>query len=182
MKKNILKEVCSIHNGSTPSTSNQEYYGGDITWITPKDLSLQGKKYIERGERNITEKGLSNIKSKLLPKGTILLSSRAPIGLLSIANRELVTNQGFKNLEVNNEILSNEYLYYYLKIKINELENLGTGTTFKEISKSSLERFEICYPSLSTQKKIANILSDIDNKIDLNNQINDNLSYYFIQL
>lgn len=175
MKKDILKNLCEIHNGSTPSTSNEEYYGGDIVWITPKDLSTQNKKYISKGERNISEKGLKQVKSNLLPKGTILLSSRAPIGLLAIAEKELVTNQGFKNLVVNDTILNNEYLYYYLKTKIKELENLGTGTTFKEISKSTLENFNIIFPDFPIQKKIADILSDIDNKISTNNSINDNL-------
>ncbi|MDH1603415.1 restriction endonuclease subunit S [Empedobacter sp. GD03739] len=175
MKKEILKNLCTIYNGSTPSTSNQEYYGGDIIWITPKDLSIQNKKYILKGERNITKEGLKQVKSNLLPRGTVLLSSRAPIGLLSIAKQELVTNQGFKNLVVNEEILNNEFLYYYLKTKIIDLENLGTGTTFKEISKAALENFLVIFPNLSIQKKIADILTAIDNKISLNNQLNDNL-------
>lgn len=175
MKTDILKNLCKIHNGSTPSTTNPDYYGGDVVWITPKDLSIQNKKYISKGERNITKKGLKQVKSNLLPKGTILLSSRAPIGLLAIAENELVTNQGFKNIVVDNTILDNEFLYYHLKTKIKELENLGTGTTFKEISKISLESFEISFPPLLIQKKIADTLSDIDNKITVNNQVNDNL-------
>lgn len=175
MKTDILRNLCKIHNGSTPSTSNQDYYGGDVVWITPKDLSIQNKKYISKGERNITEKGLMQVKSNLLPKGTILLSSRAPIGLLAISENELVTNQGFKNIVVDNTILDNEFLYYHLKTKIKELEHLGTGTTFKEISKISLESFEITFPPLSIQKKIADTLSDIDNKVTVNNQVNDNL-------
>ena len=109
-----LGKVSSIHNGSTPSTSVEEFWNGNIIWITPKDLSEQNRKYIEKGERYITKKGLSKVKSKLLPKGTLLLSSRAPIGLLSIAKNELVTNQGFKNIIVDENQISNEFLYYYL--------------------------------------------------------------------
>jgi type I restriction enzyme S subunit len=178
-KKDILQNISSIHNGSTPSTTNKEYFNGDIGWITPKDISNQNKKYISNGERNISEKGLKQIKSNLLPKGTILLSSRAPIGLLAIADKELVTNQGFKNIVPKENVLDNEFLYYYLKTKIKELEQLGSGTTFKELSKSTLELFPIHFPDLKIQKKIADILSFIDNKISLNDKVNDNLFYRF---
>ena len=189
MEKIRLKEIANIYNGSTPSTKDEDNFDGDIIWITPKDLSTQNKKYISKGERNITNKGLQQINSDLLPKGTILISSRAPIGLISIANRELVTNQGFKNIVVNENIADNEYLYYNFKNRISDLEKLGSGTTFKEISKSSIELFEINLPSLETQQKIAKILSDIDDKIEILHQINDNLTelaktiydYWFVQ-
>src|SRR5690606_8388520 len=108
----------------------------------------------------------------------ILLSSRAPIGLLSIARKELVTNQGFKNIVVNPKIINNEFLFYLLKLKVKQLNNLGTGTTFKELSKQALEKFKIRFPNLPTQQKIASVLSALDDKIELNNKINDNLSYY----
>ncbi|WP_312763663.1 restriction endonuclease subunit S [Epilithonimonas sp.] len=184
-----LGKVSSIHNGSTPSTSVEEFWNGNIVWITPKDLSEQNRKYIEKGERFITKKGLSKVKSKLLPKGTLLLSSRAPIGLLSIAKNELVTNQGFKNIIVDENQISNEFLYYYLKLKVKELNNLGTGTTFKELSKSSLEKFKVKLPDLPTQQKIASVLSALDDKIELNNRINAELEamaktlydYWFVQ-
>jgi len=182
-----LGQIASIYNGSTPSTNNEEYWNGDIIWITPKDLSNQNQKYILKGERTITQKALSN--TKLLPKGTVLLSSRAPIGLLSISTTELVTNQGFKNIVVKADILHNEFLYYYLKLKRNELNNLGSGTTFKELSKSTLEKYKIKLPDLSTQKSIAKVLSDLDAKIELNNRINRELEamaktlydYWFVQ-
>jgi len=182
-----LGQIASIFNGSTPSTNNEDYWNGDIIWITPKDLSDQNQKYILKGERTITQKALSN--TKLLPEGTVLLSSRAPIGLLSIASTKLVTNQGFKNIVVNTDILHNEFLYYYLKLKKNELNNLGSGTTFKEISKSTLEKYKIKLPDLPTQKSIAKVLSDLDAKIELNNRINRELEamaktlydYWFVQ-
>ncbi|PKP45688.1 MAG: restriction endonuclease [Bacteroidetes bacterium HGW-Bacteroidetes-11] len=182
-----LGQIASIYNGSTPSTNNEDYWNGDIIWITPKDLSDQNQKYIIKGERTITQKALSN--TKLLPNGTVLLSSRAPIGLLSIASTDLVTNQGFKNIVVNADILHNEFLYYYLKLKKNELNNLGSGTTFKELSKSTLEKYKIKFPDLPTQKSIAKVLSDLDAKIELNNKINRELEamaktlydYWFVQ-
>ncbi len=182
-----LGNIVSIYNGSTPSTTNEEFWNGDIIWVTPKDLSDQNQKYISEGERKITRKALS--KTKLLPKGTVLLSSRAPIGLLSISLTELVTNQGFKNIVVDEKLLNNEFLYYNLKLRKNELNNLGTGTTFKELSKSTLEKFKINIPDLHTQKAIAKVLSDLDAKIELNNKINRELEamaktlydYWFVQ-
>lgn len=189
MKEYRLGDITTIYNGSTPSTRNNEYWDGDVIWITPKDLSNQNKKFIDRGERTITKEGLSKISSELLPKGTLLLSSRAPIGLLSIANTELVTNQGFKNIVTKGSILNNEYLYYYLKINIGYLNKLGTGTTFKELSKTTLENIKIKIPSILVQKSVANTLSVLDSKIELNNQINQQLEemaktiydYWFVQ-
>ena len=185
-----IKEVAEVKNGSTPSTVNQDFYDGDIDWITPKDISIQGKKYIEFGERKITQKGLDSCSASILPKGTILLSSRAPIGLMSIAKKNLCTNQGFKNLIPNPNKIDSEYLFYYLKTKIPAIERLGTGTTFKELSKSIIENFEIIIPeSVVQQKKIAYILSALDAKIELNNRINAELEkmaktiydYWFVQ-
>ncbi|GHU61681.1 hypothetical protein FACS1894123_01420 [Bacteroidia bacterium] len=169
-----LKEICEIKNGSTPSTTDKENYDGDIAWITPKDLSMQNSRYIFKGERNITQKGYNSCSTSLFPKGTVLMSSRAPIGLLAIAGTECCTNQGFKNLVVN-EKANSEYLYYYLKNRIKEIELLGSGTTFKEVSKTSLEKWEIDIPEIEQQKNIAAILSSLDNKIALNRQLNDNL-------
>src|SRR5699024_3520250 len=163
---------------------------GEIPWITPKDLSIQNSKYISSGERNITRLGLKSISNRLLPKGTILLSSRAPIGLISIANNELSTNQGFKNIICKKNEIDNEYLYYLLQIIIPQLEKLGTGTTFKELSKSTLEELKISIESnIIHQQKIASILSALDDKIELNNQINAELEamaktlydYWFVQ-
>lgn len=182
-----LGTIAQIYNGSTPSTKNEKFWDGEVVWITPKDLSDQNQKFILKGERNITQEAVS--KTKLLPKGTVLLSSRAPIGLLSIALTELTTNQGFKNIVVNPEVLDNEFLYYNLKLKKEHLNKLGSGTTFKEISKTTLERFEIKIPNLSTQRSIAKVLSDLDAKIELNNKINWELEamakvlydYWFVQ-
>jgi len=189
MRKYKLKEISSIYNGSTPSTSDVSNYDGDIIWITPKDLSNQKSKYISKGERNITEKGYKSCSTTMLPKGTILLSSRAPIGLLAIAKIELCTNQGFKNIVPQNKFVDNNYLYYLLSLKIKEIEALGSGTTFKEVSKTSLENYEINIHDIAEQQKIANTLNVIDDKIALNNKINNELEqmaktlyeYWFVQ-
>ena len=189
MRRYKLKEISNIYNGSTPSTSDASNYDGDIIWITPKDLSNQKSKYVSKGERNITEKGYKNCSTTMLPKGTILLSSRAPIGLLAIAKTELCTNQGFKNIVPQKELVDNNYLYYLLRLKIKEIEALGSGTTFKEVSKTSLENYEIDIHDIAEQQKISNILNAIDDKIALNNKINQELEqmaktlydYWFVQ-
>lgn len=111
----------------------------------------------------------------MIPAYNILMSSRAPIGLLAINKYECCTNQGFKNIIVDKTICNVDYLYYYLKYHIKEIKALGTGTTFKEVSKSPLLQYEITIPSLEVQNSIASVLANIDNKIALNRQINDNL-------
>ena len=185
-----LKNLVNIYNGSTPSTSISDNFDGSIVWITPKDISDQKTKYIYRGERHITEKGLREIGNKLLPNGTILFSSRAPIGLMSISKHQVSTNQGFKNLICKEAKISNEYLYYLLKTQISKIQELGSGTTFKEVSKTTLENFELFIENdLSIQKKIASVLSAFDDKIELNNRINTELEqmaktlydYWFVQ-
>ena len=140
-----LADFADIKNGATPSTANPLNYGGDIIWITPKDLSDQQSKFVYRGERNISQLGYDSCSTNLLPANSVLLSSRAPIGLVSIAKAELCTNQGFKNLvphDANNSL----YLYYYIKHHINQIEQLGTGTTFKEVSREDLCKFPILIP------------------------------------
>ncbi|MCZ2127187.1 MAG: restriction endonuclease subunit S [Anaerolineales bacterium] len=185
-----LGDVAEIKNGSTPSTKREEYYDGDIIWITPKDLSRQNARYIYKGERNISEEGYKSCSTTIVPKGTVLLSSRAPIGLLSIAGVNLCTNQGFKNIVPHKGKINSEFLFYYLKTKIADIEKLGSGTTFKEVSKSSLERFSILIPEkISDQQKIADVLSALDAKIELNARVNAELEslaktiydYWFVQ-
>ena len=189
LNKYKLGDIADIINGATPSTSCEDNYDGEIVWITPKDLSDQKAKYIEHGSRNITRKGFNSCSAQMIPAYNILMSSRAPIGLLAINKTECCTNQGFKNIVVDRSICDVDFLYYYLKYHIKEVEALGSGTTFKEVSKASLQQFEITIPSLNIQKHIASILADIDRKIALNRAINDNLEamakqlydYWFVQ-
>lgn len=184
-----IREIAKVINGSTPSTKCPEYYDGDILWITPKDLSDQGGKYIYKGERTITQAGYNSCSTEIIPKNNILMSSRAPIGLLAINKVDCCTNQGFKNLVIDKSKCHEEFLYYYLKYHIKEIEALGSGTTFKEVSKKSIEEYEIELPSLDVQKKIIKVLKNLDEKIITNNKINAELEamaktiydYWFLQ-
>ena len=171
-----ISKIGEVIGGGTPSTKVVEnYLNGTISWITPKDLSNFKERYIEKGERNITEIGLKNSAAKLLPKNTILFSSRAPIGYIAIAKKELCTNQGFKSI-IPNENIDYLFLYYLLKYKKRDIENMASGTTFKEISGNAMKNVKIKIPdSKQYQRRIAKILSSIDDKIELNNKINDNL-------
>ena len=170
-----LSEVATIVGGGTPSSSKSEYFeNGNIPWITPKDLSGYNKRYISEGERNITELGLKNSSAKLLPKNTVLLTSRAPIGYVAIASNEISTNQGFKSLVLNDGHIP-EFFYYLLKNNVHILESRATGSTFKEISGQILKDTELSIPTPDIQQKIVDILSPLDDKIELNTQINQTL-------
>jgi len=169
-----IKEIGEVIGGGTPSTKRSEYYDGDIPWITPKDLSDHIDRYIFMGERSITKEGLNNSSAKLLPKGTVLFSSRAPIGYVAIAGQELCTNQGFKSI-VCNESVNNLFIYYTMKMSKEAMESIASGSTFKEVSGSTVKEFKIKIPPLREQKEIAGILSSLDDKIELNNAINKNI-------
>ena len=171
-----ISDIGTVVGGATPSTKkNENYEGGEISWITPKDLSTFNVRYIERGERNITEIGLKSCSTQLMPINTVLFSSRAPIGYIAIAAKELCTNQGFKSI-IPNENTDPLFLYYLLKYNKDRIEALGSGTTFKEISGSVMKNIEVRVPKLKKiQSKIASILASIDDKIELNLKINNNL-------
>ena len=153
MKRYYLEDVADIYSGATPLTKEKDYYDdGTITWITPKDLSGYSHKYIFEGQRNITEEGFNSCATYKLPKGAVLFSSRAPIGYVALAGKELCTNQGFKSFVCNEEILHNQYLYYYLLFNKQKLEALGNGSTFKEISRKTIGKYEIELPTVEEQK------------------------------
>lgn len=176
-----LKDIGKISSGGTPSTSNDNNFGGNIAWITPADLTGYKDKFISKGKRNLSEEGLKNSSAKILPKGTILFSSRAPIGYVAIAQNEISTNQGFKNLTPNESVIS-EYVYYYLLGSKNLAEQSASGTTFKEISATAFSNLPIPLPPLSEQKAIADKLDDSFAKIEnaITNLINakENLKLY----
>ena len=142
----IVEDLADVFNGATPSTANEKNYGGEIVWITPKDLSDQKQKFIYRGERNISQAGYDSCSTHLLPLNTILMSSRAPIGLLAIAKAKVCTNQGFKSFVPKNTNMAT-YLYYYLQTHIKQIDQLGTGTTFKEVSRDDILKFPILKPN-----------------------------------
>lgn len=174
-KECTLSNLGTIVGGATPSTKDSSNYeNGSIAWITPKDLSTHTERFISHGERNITEKGLKSCSAQLMPQNSILFTSRAPIGYIAIAKNEVCTNQGFKSI-VPNKDTDFMFLYYLLKYNKDNIENLGSGTTFKEVSGSTMKSVPVKVPPLPTQQKIADILSPLDDKIELNNKINTNL-------
>lgn len=174
-KEYKIENIAEVIGGGTPKTSVKEYWGGEIGWITPRDLSGYNKTYISRGERNITQLGLKKSSAKLMPTGTVLMSSRAPIGYLAIASNEISTNQGFKSLVVNPKKANNLFIYYWLKANMNYIKSNGTGSTFSEISGSVVKSLNILLPPLSEQKAIAGVLSSLDDKIDLLHRQNETL-------
>lgn len=159
-----LSEIGEIVSGGTPNTKIEEYWNGNIPWITPKDLSGFTDRYIYSGERNITELGLENSSAKLLPRNTVLFSSRAPIGYVALAGDNLATNQGFKSIICDDKKAYPLFIYYLLKSKKNDIENIAGGSTFKEVSGKVMKEFKVQIPPLTEQKAIANILSTLDEK------------------
>jgi len=137
-----IKDLSEVVNGATPLTTNLDYYGNDIIWITPNDLSNQKAKFISCGERSLTQIGYDSCSTTLMPAGSVLMSSRAPIGLMAIAEVDLCTNQGFKNF-VPYDMMDNYYLYYYVKEHMAQIEQLGAGTTFREVSRDTIIKFPI---------------------------------------
>ena len=146
-----LGEVCEVVGGSTPKTSEESYWGGEYYWISPAELD--GSKYVYSTSRTITNEGVRSAHLRELPIGTVLLSSRAPIGKVAITKVPMFCNQGFKNLICKEEVF-NEYVYRFLLYSTDYLNSLGTGATFKEISKKVVEQIPIPVPPLPVQEKI----------------------------
>ena len=151
-----LGDVCEIVLGSTPKTNVDEYWNGEIKWITPAEIE-ENAHFISDTERHLTELGRKSAGLRIMPRGTVLLSTRAPIGKVAIISEEMCCNQGFKNFICSPEI-HNNYIYYFLKNKTEYLNSLGNGATFKEISKKIVEEIKIPLPPLDEQKRIADVL------------------------
>ena len=164
MEKVRLGDVCTVISGSTPKTSVEEYWNGDVKWITPAELDADSY-YIYDSVKHITELGMNKTGLSYMPVGTVILSSRAPIGKTAIAGCELCCNQGFKNLICSDNIF-NEYLYHFLRAKTDYLNSLGRGATFKEISKAIVENVRIPLPTINEQKYIAIQLNKVTVLID----------------
>ena len=163
MKKVKLGEICEIVTGSTPKSSNPNYWNGEYKWITPAEISDDDFIVFDT-QRKITKLGIEETGLKSFPTGTVLLSSRAPIGKVAISGCEMYCNQGFKNFICSNKI-NNEYLYYFFKSRKNYLNILGRGATFKEISKSIVSDIEIFLPTYGIQRKQVKVLKKIDKLI-----------------
>jgi type I restriction enzyme S subunit len=156
-------DVGSINGGGTPSSFINEYWNGNINWFTPTEVG--SSKYLFESERKITKAGLNNSSAKILPQGTVLLTTRAGIGDVGILHCEASTNQGFQSIVVNDEN-DNEFIYYLLTTLEQELMKNASGSTFLEISPGKLKNIEVCIPNKSDQKLIAVILSDLDREIE----------------
>ena len=165
MEKKRLGDICEIVTGATPKTNIKEFWDGDINWITPAELT-EDTYIINESLRKITTEGVEKTGLKSFPKGTVILSSRAPIGKVAIAGCEMYCNQGFKNLVCSKQI-NNRFLYWYLKGHKEYLNSLGRGATFKEISKEIVDNIEICLPTLEKQKKYADILEQCNGIIQI---------------
>ena len=171
-----IADLGNVVGGATPSTKKAENYdGGTIAWITPKDLAGFSGRFISHGARNITEVGLNSCSAQIIPKNSVLFSSRAPIGYLAIAENEVCTNQGFKSV-VPNENTDYMFLYYLLLYNRENIEHMASGTTFKEVSGKTMRGIKVMIPETKGEQiKISSILSAIDEKIEINEKINKNL-------
>jgi type I restriction enzyme S subunit len=156
-----IKDYARVVGGATPKSGTAEYWDGDIPWTTPKDLSDLKGKYLTDTPRKITALGLKSCSSELLPPNSVLFSSRAPIGHVAINTVPMATNQGFKSF-IPSPKLDASFLFWWLKCHRAQLELLGNGATFKEVSKAIVERIEIPLPPLDEQKLIAAILDQAD--------------------
>ncbi len=156
-----LGKCCTIVSGATPRRDVPEFWGQDIAWVTPKDISNLDGPILEDAPEYISNAGFKSCSASILPKGSVLFSSRAPIGLVALTGREMCTNQGFKSL-VPGEGVHSHYLYHCMKWMAPKIAELGNGATFKEVSKEVISRVEIPIPPLGEQKRIAAILDNAD--------------------
>ena len=167
-----LDEIGKIIGGGTPDSTKKEYWSGNILWATPTDITKLQTNRIENTERKITKQGLDNSSAKLLPKGTILITSRATIGECAIATQPIATNQGFQNIICNNKDFDNMYVFYLIRYHKSKLLRLAYGTTFLEINKSEIKKVTISTPVLLfEQQKIASILSGVDALIESTQEV-----------
>ncbi len=169
-RKVAIGDIADIIGGGTPSTQEANNFDGVIPWLTPRDLSGTHDRYVECGRRNLSQYGLDGSSARLLPTGSVLLTTRAPIGHVALAKNPIATNQGFRNL-VARDAVSSEYLYYWLRLNTDELERHASGSTFQELPGSSLGNIRLLLPPLSQQRSIAYILGTLDDKIELNRRI-----------
>lgn len=175
-----LKRIFKIIAGATPKSENEAYWDGDIAWITPADYKTE-QKYVSFGRRNLSEQGYHACSTVLLPKGSIVFSKRAPIGLVAITERELCTNQGCLGCVPIRDV-SNVFMYYLLSVYTEQFELYGSGTTFKEISANNFANFKLMLPPLSEQQAIASFLDtkcgEIDSLISLQEEMISELQAY----
>ena len=156
-----ISDLGAVVGGSTPSKAKPEYYTeSGIAWITPKDLSINKSKFVSHGENDITELGLKNSSAAIMPEGTVLFSSRAPIGYIAIAAGEVTTNQGFKSVVPKPEI-GTPFVYFFLKNTLPVIEGMASGSTFKEVSGSTMKNVPAVIPDAETLAKFSDFCAPI---------------------
>ena len=171
-KEAVLGDVCKVVSGSTPKTNVSKYWGGEIPWLTPNDLSKNRSKFVLGGERFITQDGFDSCSTQMVPEGAVLFTSRAPIGYVAIAGVSMCTNQGFKSAIPGDEI-SSEFLYWQLQNLTDDIRSRASGTTFLEISGRGFAATKIVLPSLSEQERIVEILEEQFSRLDASLAIAD---------
>ncbi len=158
----VLGEVADVVSGATPKTDVQEYWDGSICWITPRELSGLSGIYVSTTERRISEAGLRSCAASVLPSGAVLFSSRAPIGHTAICSTPMATNQGFKSFVPMPGTLDGHFLLYWLRLRRSFLEGLGTGATFKEVSKAVVSRVPLILPPIQLQQRFAQVAAKVE--------------------
>jgi type I restriction enzyme S subunit len=171
LEPNVKDEVIvKVDSGGTPNTKEESYWGGDIPWITPKEFSNNEALYYQHTERYITKEGLANSSAKIIPAYSVLLTKRAPVGLVGINTVDMATNQGFLNFTCGSKLLP-AYFANWLKLNKPYLQAISNGSTYDELYKSDLFEFQIAIPPVDYQKKVLAILSSIDLLIKLKEPI-----------
>lgn len=169
-----LGNIIKLVGGGTPKTSISEYWNGNIPWISVKDFNNDNKKvYVT--EKTITKLGLNKSATKLLQKGDIIISARGTVGEIAVVSKPMAFNQSCYGIKAIPNIVQDDFLYYLLKNSIQYLKHNTHGSVFDTITKETFEKIDILLPPLEVQEKIAEVLSSLDNKIELNNRINNNL-------
>ena len=163
----ILDDILSVKGGTTPSTANKEFWDGTIHWTSPKDITNLNGIFLFDTERKITEEGLKKIGSGLLPKGTLLMSSRAPVGVLAFAEIPLAINQGYIAI-LDDKDFTKEFIYLWLKTNMDYVQSYANGSTFLEISKSAFKSLEITIPPITIRKEFQNFAKPLFDKIKSN--------------
>lgn len=161
--------------GGTPKTSKQEYWGGDIPWLSVKDFNNDFR-YVYKTEKTITKFGLENSSTKLLQKGDVIISARGTVGEIATIPFPMAFNQSCYGLRAKEDKVTSDYLYYLIKHNILALKRNTHGSVFDTITRDTFDNIEVEIPSLDTQEKVTSVLSDYDEKIELNNAINNNLA------
>ena len=174
MKSYRLIDIVDLIGGGTPKTNNSDYWGGNIPWISVKDLGCKGR-YVKHTEKSITEAGLENSSTRMLQEDDIVLSARGTVGEMAMLSGPMAFNQSCFGIRGKKEILDQTYLYYLLKNNLRRLKNHSYGSVFDTITRNTFADIEVTIPDISQQKKVAGVLSRLDDKISLNENINDYL-------